>query len=135
MHLNLLTNNTRFLIPSWVKIPCIASHILGKVIRRLPDDWQRRYGTSVVLLETFVDRSQYLGTSYQAANFLHIGHTQGRSRQDRYGRLRVPIKDIYVYPLRRDFRRHLGNVTESKQLRKGLNDCGEAHHGECSQRY
>ena len=107
-HLNLLTNNTRFLIPPWVDISCLASHILGKVIRRLPEDWQRRYGMPVVLLETFVDRSRYAGTSYQAANFLHIGHTRGRSRQDRYNRLRVPIKDIYVYPFRRDFRHYLG---------------------------
>ena len=106
-HLSLLTNNTRFLIPDWIEIPCLASHVLAKVVRRLSEDWQRRYGTPVVLIETFVDRSRYVGTCYKAANFIHIGHTRGRSRQDRYRRLQVPIKDIYVYPLRLCFRRYL----------------------------
>ncbi len=107
-HLIALTNNTRFLICPWVGVKLLASHVLAKVLRRLGDDWEQRYGHRVVLLETFVDQSRFRGTCYKAANFLRVGQTKGRSRQDRYSRLRVPIKDIYVYPLCCHFRRHLG---------------------------
>jgi hypothetical protein len=107
-YLNLLTNNTRFLILPWIRIPCLGSHVVAEVMRRLPSDWERRYGTQVVFVETFVDRSRFSGTCYQAANFMHIGQTQGRSRQDRYSRLNVPVKDIFAYPLCRNFRQHLG---------------------------
>ena len=106
-NLHRIANNSRFLILPWVKVRNLASCILAAAAKRLSHDWIERYGYEPVLLETFVDRSRYAGTFYQAANFLHVGHTQGRSRQDRYNRLRVPIKDIYVYPLRRDFRRQL----------------------------
>ncbi len=106
-NVNLFTNNTRFLILPWVRIKCLASHVLSKVLCRLSSDWIDRYGTQVVLVETFVERNRFSGNCYRAANFVPIGCTQGRSRQDRYSRLRVPIKDIYVYPLCRDFRHHL----------------------------
>jgi len=107
-YLNGLTNNTRFLICPWVRVNCLASHILAQVCRRLPADWERRYGHRVVLIETFVERQRFSGICYQAANFLCVGQSRGRSRQDRFSRLCVPIKDIYVYPLCRNFRRHLG---------------------------
>ena len=106
-NVNLVTGNTRFLILPWVRIKCLASHVLSKVLRRLSTDWLERYGTPVFLVETFVERDRFLGSCYQAANFVQIGCTQGRSRQDRYNRLCVPIKDIYAYPLCRDFRSHL----------------------------
>ena len=106
-HLSALTNNTRFLICPWVRVKALASHVLGKVLRRLADDWEQRYGHRVVLVETFVDQRRFQGTCYKAANFLKIGQTKGRSRQDRYSRLQVPIKDIYLYPLCRNFHRHL----------------------------
>ncbi len=103
-NLGLICNNTRFLILDWVKVPHLASHALGACLRRLAQDWKKRYGTEIALVETFVDTTRYLGTCYKAANFITVGQTKGRSRQDRNSKLNVPIKDILVYPLRRDFR-------------------------------
>lgn len=97
--LSLVANNQRFLILPWVQVPHLASHILGRIARRLPEDWQTQYGHPVHLLETFVDRERFKGTCYRAANWICVGQTQGRSRQDRARKLRVPIKDIYLYPL------------------------------------
>jgi hypothetical protein len=103
-----LTNNTRFLILPSVRVPHLASWILGAVLRRLSVDWQRKYGHPIALVETFVEHDRFAGTSYRAANWRLIGATTGRSRQDRYTTLRVPVKDVYVYPLRPDFREALG---------------------------
>jgi hypothetical protein len=102
--LSWLTNNTRFLILPSVHVAHLASWILGGVLRRLSQDWQRKYGHAIALVETFVERDRFAGTSYRAANWQCVGPTTGRSRQDRYTTLRVPVKDIYVYPLRPDFR-------------------------------
>jgi len=107
-NLKLMTNNTRFLILPWVKVKNLASHILGACMRRLRDDWQNRYGHDLCLVETFVDRSRFAGTCYRAANWMRIGKTKGRSRQDRYKRIKVPVKDLYVYPLAADFKQRLG---------------------------
>lgn len=98
------TNNTRFLILPWVKIPHLASHILGLICRRIVLDWQKKYGHPVHLLETFVGKERFKGTCYKAANWTYVGETTGRSRNDRYMQLRVPIKDIYLYPLGKDFK-------------------------------
>ena len=106
-HLARVTNNTRFLILPFVRIPHLASWILGQVLRRVSADWQQKYGHPIVLVETFVDRERFRGTCYTAANWIRLGSTVGRSRQDRYTTLRVPIKDVYVYPLRPDFRKVL----------------------------
>jgi len=106
-NVNLLTNNTRFLILPWVHTKCLASHVLSQVVRRLSVDWLERYGSEIALVETFVDRSRYLGTCYQAANWRNVGQTKGRTRQDRHTTIRVAVKDIYVYPLRRHFRDRL----------------------------
>jgi len=105
--LNYLTNNTRFLVLPWVRVPHLASCILGQALRRLNRDWLERYGHPVHLVETFVDRDRFLGTCYRAANWKRIGETAGRSRQDRHHKIQVPVKDIYVYPLRKDFREAL----------------------------
>jgi hypothetical protein len=102
-----IANNSRFLILPWVRVPHLASHILGRISRRIAPDWQAKYGHPVDLLETFVDRARFRGTCYRAANWIHVGATQGRSRQDRTHSLQVPVKDIYVYPLRPDFRERL----------------------------
>jgi hypothetical protein len=106
--LHLVTNNHRFLILPFVEVGCLASHLLGCVARRLSDDWQQKYGHPILLVETFVERQRFRGTCYRAANWLRVGETTGRSRQDRYTKLRVPVKDVYLYPLRRRFRRELG---------------------------
>lgn len=105
--LSWLTNNTRFLILPSVRVPHLASWILGAVLRRLSTDWARKYGHPILLVETFVERDRFKGTSYAAANWLRLGTTRGRTRQDRYTTLHVPIKDVLVYPLHRDFRGEL----------------------------
>jgi hypothetical protein len=106
-HLHLVTNNTRFLILPFVKVTHLASWILGRVLRRLPDDWERKYGHGIVAVETFVERERFAGTSYKAANWIRLGATTGRSRQDRQHSLEVPVKDVYLYPLRRGYRKEL----------------------------
>jgi len=102
-----IANNTRFLIFSWVRVPQLASHILGQISRRIRQDWQAKYGQPLWLLETFVDRQSFAGTCYRAANWIFLGQTQGRGRQGPAGRLSTTIKDVYVWPLHRDFRPHL----------------------------
>ena len=97
--LSRLTNNTRFLIPRWVRVPRLASWGWSRVSRRLVEDWQVKYGHGIELVETFVDRSRFLGRCYAASNWLEIGFTQGRSRGDREHRLQVAIKAVYVYAL------------------------------------
>lgn len=106
-NLKLMTNNTRFLILPWVVVPNLASFILGACLRRLSDDWQNRYGHNLVLVETFVDQSRFAGTCYHAANWTRIGSTCGRGRQNRNKRVKVPFKDMYIYPLTEDFRQQL----------------------------
>lgn len=106
-NIGLLCNNTRFLILDWVTVPHLASHVLGACLRRLSSDWRLRYGSDIALVETFVDQTRYRGTCYKAANWRKIGQTKGRGRQDRLRTSSVPIKDILVYPLRRDYRKLL----------------------------
>jgi hypothetical protein len=105
--LGLVTNNTRFLILPHVKVEHLASWTLGRVLRRLSQDWQRKYGHAIVLVETFVERERFAGTSYKAANWRCLGTTSGRSRQDRHHQLRVPLKELYLYALRRHWREAL----------------------------
>jgi hypothetical protein len=105
--LHRITNNTRFLILPFVRIPHLASWIFGQVLRRLSADWNAKYGHPVVLAETFVDRERFAGTCYKAGNWIRTGATAGRSRQDREHTLAVPVKDVYVYPLDRRFRQEL----------------------------
>lgn len=105
--LHLVVNNARFLIPPWVNSRNLASRILSAVARRLPLDWGKRYGYEPVLLETFVHKDRFRGTCYRAANWVHVGETQGRGKLDRRHRHSLPVKAVFVYPLRRDFRRRL----------------------------
>jgi hypothetical protein len=102
-NLFLLTNNTRFLILPWVHVKHLASHILGKVCARLNADWIDKYGHPIHLIETFVERDRFRGTCYRAAGWMHTGATVGRSRNDRDQTLSVPVKDIYLYPLNKDY--------------------------------
>jgi len=106
-NLGFLTNNTRFLVLPWVTVPHLASHLLATLARRVRDDWQAKYGHPVHALETFVDRDRFKGTCYRAANWLRLGSTQGRTRNDRNHCLRATVKDVYLYPLSPDFRREL----------------------------
>ena len=105
------TNNTRFLILPWVKIKHLASHVLGLICKRIASDWQTKYGHRIYLLETFVQKDRFKGTCYKAANWSCVGQTTGRSRNDRYNKLKVPIKDIYLYPLTKNFKEVLCNAS------------------------
>jgi hypothetical protein len=106
-HLQELTNNTRFLILPWVEAPQLASYVLSRVLRRLRRDWQVKYARPLRLAETFVDGSRFTGACYRAANWLDLGQTAGRTRQDRSHRMAVPPKRVLVYPLEPDFRPRL----------------------------
>jgi hypothetical protein len=106
-NLHLITNNMRFLILPWVRVPHLASHILGGIAQRISGDWIKKYGHPVYLLETFVERTYFRGICYRAANWRFIGQTKGRTRNDRHNAIRVPIKDVYLYPLTKNFREGL----------------------------
>ena len=103
-NLNRITSNVRFLLLPWVRVAQLGSWILGALGRRIAGDWEAKYGHPVVLLETFVERERFAGTCYRAANWLRVGETTGRSRADRHRTLQVPVKELYVRPLRADFR-------------------------------
>jgi len=102
-----VVNNNRFLILPHVRVPHLASHILGQIGRRIRRDWQEYYHRDIVLLETFVEQGRFKGTCYRAANWRPIGQTTGRGRNDRYSTHRVPIKEIYLYPLDRHYQQIL----------------------------
>ena len=105
--LSLIINNSRFLILPHVRVPHLASHILGIILRRLRSDWQLKYHIAPCLAETFVERERFAGICYRTANWLRVGQTSGRSRYDRDHTVRVPVKDIYLYPLCKDFKERL----------------------------
>ena len=111
-NLPLVADNTRFLILPWVRVPHLASYLLGQQARVIAAEWERVYGHPVVLLETFVDKERFKGTCYRAANWVWVGETKGRGKYDRYNQAGEPVKDVYVYPLRGDFRRFLTEQTE-----------------------
>ena len=110
-NLHAVANNSRFLVLPWVKVPHLASHLLSRIARRIQADWLAKYAHPLYCLETFVDRSRYRGVCYRAANWHLVGQSAGRGRNDRHHRLSVPAKDIYLYPLSRDFRRRLCDDT------------------------
>ncbi len=101
------TNNTRFLILPWVRVPHLASHVLGLVVRRLSSDWQSRYGHPIHLLETFVERERFMGTCYRAAGWIAVGDTAGRGRNAPRSALPIPPKAVLLKVLDADFRRLL----------------------------
>ena len=105
--LHLLACNTRFLILPWVRVPHLASHILGKMARRISADWQEVYNHPLHYLETFVDQERFAGTCYRAANWRHLGQTTGRGIKDKVHTVTLSIKDVLGYPLTRDFRKLL----------------------------
>ena len=108
-HLHLIASNVRFLIPPWVTIKHLASKVLSLALRRLSHDWKAVYGHPVYLAETFVDTSRFQGTCYQAANWLRVGKTQGSSKRGNTYRYHGQPKDLYLYPLHRNFRRFLAH--------------------------
>lgn len=103
-NLQLVVNNARFLILPWVQSKGLASKILALAARQLPADWHQRYGYSPVMLETFVESLRHRGTCYKAANWTHVGQTAGRGKKCPVHEAIIPVKDIWLYPLRKDFR-------------------------------
>jgi hypothetical protein len=103
-----VANNTRFLIFDWIRVPHLASHILGSIGQRIAGDWKAKYRQTLYVLETFVDRERFAGGCYRAAHWLCVGQTRGRGRQGPHDPS-TTIKDVYVYPLDPQFRRHLNH--------------------------
>jgi len=115
-NLHRLVNNSRFLIPPHLHVPNLASHVLARVLERLPADWQLRYGYAPVLVETFVERGRFHGGCYRAANWQAIALTQGRGRQDGAHRRGLACKAVWVRPVCRDFRSILQALPASPRL-------------------
>lgn len=105
-----IANNSRFLVLPWVRVSQLASHLLSQIARRIDADWQQRYRHPIYLLETFVQQDRFRGACYQAANWIHVGQTTGRTRQSKRHRdneVHAPVKDIYLHPLGSDGRGQL----------------------------
>lgn len=109
MNLQRIVQNSRFLILPDVQVKGLASHVLSLAAKRIGDDWEKAYSIRPVLLETFVDVNRFRGTCYKAANWQELGETRGRGRMDRHSESKEPVKSIWVYPLRRDWRKRLCN--------------------------
>jgi hypothetical protein len=114
-NLHLIVNNARFLIMPWITSKNLASRILGGVTRLLPELWEKRYASTPVLLETFVERERFRGTCYRAANWIHVGETKGRGKLDRRKEYALPVKDVFLFPLQRDFRKRLRTTPNASE--------------------
>jgi hypothetical protein len=106
-NLPLMAYNTRFLILPWVNIKCLASHILGQIAKILPKDWLSLYKHPVYYVETFVDTKRFKGTCYKAANWIYLGKTTGRGKNDHTMKPNRSLKAVYGYPLVKDFKEKL----------------------------
>jgi Domain of unknown function (DUF4338) len=102
-----LANNSRFLILPWIQTPHLASYLLAQAVRHLRVDWPARHGLPLWLVETFVETERFSGLCYRAASWIHVGQTQGRTRNDRQHGLEAPRKDVYLLPLSSRFRERL----------------------------
>jgi len=109
-NIHLLAYNTRFLILPWVTVPHLASHILGRMARQIAGDWQRLYAHPVYLLETFIDPERFRGTCYRAANWVTLGRTTGRGKNDLTHQPNRSIKEVLALPVHRRFRALLCEV-------------------------
>ena len=109
-NIRFLAYNTRFLILPWVEVPHLASHLLGRMARAISRDWERFYRHPIYYLETFVDPGRFRGTCYRAANWLRLGLTTGRGKDDLTKKQNRPKKEVLGYPLTKRFRQLLGCV-------------------------
>ena len=109
-NIRFIAYNLRFLILPWVEVRHLASHLLGRMARVLARDWEQVYGHPIHFLETFVDPQQYRGTCYRAANWIFLGRTTGRGKDDQTNKPNRPIKDVLGYPLCRRFRHVLSQI-------------------------
>lgn len=104
---HLLAYNTRFLIMPWVRVPHLASHLLGRIAKTISTDWQKIYHHPIVWMETFIDTERFAGTCYRAANWTLLGLTSGRGKYNKTQKQLTSIKAMYGYPLVRDFKERL----------------------------
>ena len=100
--------HSRYLVLPWVRVPHLASHILGRMAALVPRDWERIYGHPVYYLETFIDPQRWRGTCYRAANWFALGFTTGRGKASNSHRPNRPLKQVLAYPLDKRFRHLLG---------------------------
>ena len=114
-NLNQVVDNSRFLILPHVRVPHLASHVLGLALRQLRSDWRGRYGDEPLLVETFIEAERFAGTCYRAANFVEVGKTQGRGRQDWGNQRRLPIKRVLMYAWRDPARQDLCQVDQRRR--------------------
>jgi len=103
-NIRLVAYNTRYLVLPWVQVKYLASHLLGRMVKRLSDDWEQLYGHPVYFAETFVHTERYRGTCYRAANWVYLGQTTGRGKNDHTNKPNRPLKDVLGYPLHKRFR-------------------------------
>lgn len=126
--LHLIISNDRFLIFPWVNVPNLASHTLSLATKQVGDDWVDVYKYRPVLIETFVDTTQYNGACYRAANWKNIGKTKGRGHFDPKHECKETIKDIFVYPLSSDWQHTLTHFHRESELKKKYrNDLKSSH--------
>ena len=109
-NIRFLAYNTRFLILPWVQVRHLASHLLGKMTRALTGDWERMYGHPIYFAETFIDPGRFRGTCYRAANWILLGHTTGRGKNDHTNKPNRPIKEVLGLPLAPRFRELLSQL-------------------------
>jgi hypothetical protein len=109
-NIRFLAYNTRFLILPWVTVEHLASHILARMTKRLSEDWERLYQHPIYFVETFVDPTRFRGTCYHAANWIRLGETTGRGKDDHTNRPNRSIKEVLGYPLTQRFRELLQEV-------------------------
>ena len=108
-NIRFIAYNTRFLILPWVHVEHLASHLLGRMLKMLSSEWQRVYDHPVYFAETFVDPERFKGTCYRAANWVFLGLTTGRGKNDQTNRANRSLKQVLGYPLTSDFRKRLSN--------------------------
>jgi hypothetical protein len=109
-NIRFIAYNTRFLILPWVRVPHLASHLLAKMVRTLSEDWERMYGHPIYFAETFIDPGRFRGTCYRAANWVLMGHTTGRGKDDQTNKPNRPIKEVLGLPLTPRFRKLLSQL-------------------------
>ncbi len=107
-YLKNIVNNSRFLIPDWIRVPNLASHVLGRGVNAVIADWYHRYGLRVFLLESFVNPAHFKGISYKASNWTYVGKTKGYSLGNEGYEYHGIFKEVYVYVTQRDFRTIIG---------------------------
>jgi hypothetical protein len=103
-NIRFIAYNTRFLILPWVRVPHLASHLLALMTRTLSTDWERMYHHPVYFAETFIDPGRFRGTCYRAANWVLMGHTTGRGKDDQTHKPNRPVKEVLGLPLTPRFR-------------------------------